>query len=105
MAARELPFMSLMNSLALVVLYARTGSAKFEAAAVRWLARLALEGRDVRLAEHDLRHRRISLEHLRGVPWARIGELVGQQNIAVTANTYTHVLADEKELGYAELLV
>lgn len=52
---------------------------------------------------HDLRHRRISLEHLRGVPWARIGELVGQRNLAVTANTYTHVLADEDELEYAKL--
>jgi integrase len=41
---------------------------------------------------HDLRHRRISLLHLRGVPWARIGEFVGQRNLAVTANTYTHVL-------------
>lgn len=53
---------------------------------------------------HDLRHRRISLEHLRGVPWARIGELVGQRNLAVTANTYTHVLTDEAELDYADLL-
>jgi integrase len=53
---------------------------------------------------HDLRHRRISLEHLRGVPWARIGELVGQRNLAVTANTYTHVLSDEDELDYARLL-
>jgi integrase len=26
---------------------------------------------------HDLRHRRVSLLHLRGVPWARIGEWVG----------------------------
>ena len=54
MAARELPFVSLLNALALVVLYARTGSPKFEAAAVRWLARLALEGKDVRLAELQL---------------------------------------------------
>jgi len=53
---------------------------------------------------HDLRHRRISLEHLRGVPWARIGELVGQRNLAVTANTYTHVLTNEAELDYAALL-
>jgi integrase len=30
---------------------------------------------------HDLRHRRISLLHLRGVPWARIGEFVGQRNL------------------------
>jgi integrase len=53
---------------------------------------------------HDLRHRRISLEHLRGQPWARIGELVGQRNLAVTANTYTHVLVDETEIDYAVLL-
>jgi integrase len=53
---------------------------------------------------HDLRHRRISLLHLAGVPWARIGEHVGQRNLAVTANTYTHVLADEVELDYSELL-
>lgn len=53
---------------------------------------------------HDLRHRRVSLEHLRGQPWARIGELVGQRNLAVTANTYTHVLVDENEIDYAALL-
>jgi integrase len=53
---------------------------------------------------HDLRHRRISLLHLGGVPWARIGEHVGQRNLAVTANTYTHVLSDEAELDYNELL-
>lgn len=53
---------------------------------------------------HDLRHRRISLLHLSGVPWATIGQGVGQRNLAVTANTYTHVLADERELDYANLL-
>jgi hypothetical protein len=53
---------------------------------------------------HDLRHRRISLLHLAGVPWARIGEHVGQRNLAVTANTYSHVLADESELDYADVL-
>ena len=53
-----------------------------------------LEGAGVPLfSPHDLRHRRISLLHLRGVPWARIGEFVGQRNLAVTANTYSHVLA------------
>jgi integrase len=52
---------------------------------------------------HDLRHRRISLLYLSGVPWARIGENVGQRNFAVTANTYTHVLIDEAELDYAAL--
>jgi len=53
---------------------------------------------------HDLRHRRISLLHLRGVPWARIAEFVGQRDLTVTANTYTHVLVDEAELDYAALL-
>jgi len=53
---------------------------------------------------HDLRHRRICLLHLRGVPWARIGEFVGQRSLSVTADTYTHVLPDEHELDYAALL-
>jgi integrase len=53
---------------------------------------------------HDLRHRRISLLHLRGVPWARIGEYVGQRDLAVTANVYTHVLTDETELDYGRLV-
>ena len=53
---------------------------------------------------HDLRHRRISLLHLGGVPWARIGEHVGQRNLAVTANTYSHVLADEAELDYEMMI-
>jgi hypothetical protein len=38
------------------------------------------------------------------VPWARIAEFVGQRDLSVTADTYTHVLADEKELDYTELL-
>jgi len=53
---------------------------------------------------HDLRHRRISLLHSRNVPWARIAEFVGQRDLTVTANTYTHVLADETELDYEALL-
>ena len=53
---------------------------------------------------HDLRHRRICLLHLRGVPWARIGEFVGQRDLSVTADTYSHVLVDEAELDYAELI-
>jgi integrase len=53
---------------------------------------------------HDLRHRRISLLHLGGVPRARIGEHVGQRNLAVTANTYSHVLVGEAELDYQALL-
>ncbi len=54
---------------------------------------------------HDLRHRRMSLLHLRDVPWARIAEFVGQRDLTVTANTYTHVLVDEVELDYAALTV
>jgi integrase len=53
---------------------------------------------------HDLRHRRISLLHLRGVPWARIAEFIGQRKLSVTADTYTHVLVDERELDYGKLL-
>jgi hypothetical protein len=56
------------------------------------------------MRRHDLRHRRVSLLHLRGVPWARIGEFVGQKNLAVKADTYTHVLTDETELDYARLI-
>ena len=53
---------------------------------------------------HDLRHRRVSLLHLGGIPWARIGELVGHDDLMTTARTYTHVVADEGELDYAEML-
>lgn len=41
---------------------------------------------------------------MRNVPWARIAEFVGQRDLTVTANTYTHVLVDEAELDYAKLL-
>lgn len=53
---------------------------------------------------HDLRHRRVSLMHLAGVPWARIGELVGHDDLMTTARTYTHVLVDERELDYRSVL-
>lgn len=53
---------------------------------------------------HDLRHRSVSLLHLGGMPWARIGELVGHDDLMTTARTYTHVVADERELDYAALL-
>jgi integrase len=44
---------------------------------------------------HDLRHRWNSLLHLARVPWARIGEHVGQRSLRVRADTYSHVLADD----------
>lgn len=53
---------------------------------------------------HDLRHRRVSLMHLAGVPWARIGEAVGHDDLMTTARTYTHVVADERELDYERML-
>src|SRR5215218_6693979 len=53
---------------------------------------------------HDLRHRRVSLLHLGGMPWARIGELVGHDDLMTTARTYTHVVADERELDYEKML-
>jgi integrase len=53
---------------------------------------------------HDLRHRRATLLHLGGMPWARIGELVGHDDLVTTARTYTHVVADEGELDYTSLL-
>jgi hypothetical protein len=64
-AAREQGYLSLHDSLRLVVLYAEEGSAKFEPAAVRWLARLALEGRDVRMT--DIQLAAAALVSLRGL--------------------------------------
>jgi hypothetical protein len=36
------------------------------------------------------------------VPWARIGEAVGQRNLSVTADTYSHVVMSETEIDYEE---
>lgn len=52
---------------------------------------------------HSLRHRRVSLLHLAGVPWARIGEQVGHDDLMTTARTYTHIVAEEGELDYEAL--
>jgi integrase len=41
---------------------------------------------------HDLRHRRISLWHGQGIPAREIGDRVGQRQIAVTLDIYTHVM-------------
>ena len=56
------------------------------------------------LSPHDLRHRRISLLHHQGVSWAEIGAQVEQRNLSVTADTYTHVLMDYREIDRAKLL-
>jgi hypothetical protein len=52
----------------------------------------------------SVRHTLPGLLHLRGTPWARIGEFVGQRNLSVTADVYSHVLGDETELDYTGLL-
>jgi integrase len=59
------------------------------------LARAATAAGVPTFSPHDLRHRRVSLLHLAGVPWARIGEAVGHDDITTTSRVYTHVLADE----------
>ncbi len=53
---------------------------------------------------HDLRHRGISLWHRQGETWALIGARVGQRSLSVTADTYTHVLLDGRELDHAHLV-
>ena len=53
---------------------------------------------------HDLRHRRISLWHRQGETWALIGARVGQRSLSVTADTYTHVLVDDRELDHGQLV-
>lgn len=53
-AARELGFLSPPERARARVLYTQEDSPKFESAAVRWLARLALEGKDMRLADLQL---------------------------------------------------
>jgi integrase len=53
---------------------------------------------------HDLRHRRISVLHRQGRTWAEIGRFVGQRKLSITADTYTHVLLDGREVDYGTLL-
>jgi hypothetical protein len=50
------------------------------------------------------RHRRTSLLHCQGRSWAEIGRLVGQRKLSLTADTYTHVLSNGRELDYATLV-
>jgi integrase len=78
-----------------------------EATANRLRTAIARACRDAAIpvfSPHDLRHRRISLAHKQGKSWAEIGEKVGQRNLAVTANTYTHVIVDPREVDRAKLL-
>jgi integrase len=76
------------------------GAARFRTAVTRACTAAGIPT----FSPHDLRHRRVSLLHLGGMPWARIGELVGHDDIVTTARTYTHVVADEQELDYRALI-
>ena len=53
---------------------------------------------------HSLRHRRISLLHHQGETWAEIGARVCQRNLSTTADVYTHVLMDYREIDRPKLL-
>jgi len=68
------------------------------------LARACRDAGVPAFSPHDLRHRRISLLHRHGVDWARIGQRVGQRNLATTANRYTHALIDPREVNWPEML-
>ena len=39
-----------------------------------------------------------------GIDEAEIARFVGQRKLSLTADTYTHVLADGRELDYVEVL-
>ena len=51
-----------------------------------------------------LLHKPCISHHLGSMPWARIGEFVGHDDLVTTARRYTHVVVDKRELDYADLL-
>jgi hypothetical protein len=53
---------------------------------------------------NDLGNRRISLLHGQGRSWAEIGQLVGQRRLSTTADLYTQVMADGREVNYVGLI-
>ena len=53
-AAREMGFIPLRDALGLLALYASEDSPKYDKAATRWLARLALETNDLQLRDVQL---------------------------------------------------
>jgi hypothetical protein len=42
---------------------------------------------------------------MRGVSWAEISGLVGQRDLATTANTYSNVLIDGREVDRLQVLI
>jgi integrase len=57
-----------------------------------------------RFSPHALRDRRVSLLHKRGLSWAEIGDRVGQRSRIVTADRYTFVLGDYREIDRVSIL-
>ena len=75
-----------------------------EAALRRSITRACVATGTPRFSPHDLRHRRVSVLHAQGRTWAEISAFVGHASKAITADTYTHVIADPTEVDLAELL-
>lgn len=71
MAAREMRWLTLGEALDLALLYRSADAAKYERAAVRWIARLAAERPGVRLSEIE-----IAAAAFREAPYDRRGEAV-----------------------------
>ena len=67
-AAHEAGYLTLQDALALTALYASAGDPKFDRAAVRWLARFALEADRVTLAELELAAVSLAALPARGEP-------------------------------------
>jgi hypothetical protein len=42
--------------------------------------------------------------HRQGRSWAEVARFVGQRKLSITADTYTHVPVDGREVDYATLL-
>lgn len=81
-------------------LFAGSGSDALRTAIAKACAALAIPP----FSPHDLRQRRISLLHRQGRSWAEIGAFVGQRSLRVTADVYTHVLLDDREVDYRRML-
>jgi hypothetical protein len=60
--------------------------------------------RSARLLVLDLATGRPPPLHQQGRTWAEIARFVGQRKLSITADTYTHVMADGREAALAALL-
>ena len=51
---------------------------------------------------HDLRHRRLTLWHLQGVPARVVSDRAGHARTSMSLDVYSHVLLDAREITEAE---